>query len=77
MAKNYPPASDYPRLDAILAQVRERTSGHGQQVALAAGLGIPKQRIAEYLAEPPVRRPNGEMTIALLEWLGEVQPQKK
>ncbi len=76
MAKSEPPAGEYQRLDALLAQVRERTREHGQQAALAAALGIAPRRVSEYLAEPPVRRPNGEMTIALLEWLGALKGRK-
>ncbi len=77
MEKNPAPETDYPKLDALLAQVRARTQEHGQQGELAAALGIPKQRVSEYLAEPPTRRPNGEMTIKLLEWIGALKVQKK
>jgi hypothetical protein len=54
--------------DALLAQVRDLTSAHGSRKLLAEHLGIPLPRLSEYLANPPVRRPNGETTLALQAW---------
>jgi hypothetical protein len=62
------PASDTPLQDALLAEVRELTRAHGSRKQLAEHLSIPLPRLSEYLADPPVRRPNGETTLALQAW---------
>ena len=62
-----PPAT--PRLDAMLARVRELTAASGERSRLAEFLGVPPPRLSEYLAQPPRRRPNGETTLQLLAWL--------
>lgn len=67
--KSTEPAKMTRRQDALLAQVRELSAGVGERGALAADLGIVLPRLSEYLADPPVRRPNGETTLAMLEWV--------
>ena len=61
--------SEFKLQDALLARVRELTAGHGQQKVLAEHLGISPTTLSGYLAEKPSRRPNGETTLALQEWV--------
>lgn len=60
--------------DDLLNQVRTLTQAHGSRKVLAEHLGISPTRLSEYLVKPPVRRPNGEMTLLLLAW---VQAEKE
>ena len=55
--------------DDLLARVRLLTVGHGQRKALAEHLKIQATLLSAYLAEPPTRRPNGEMTLRLQAWV--------
>lgn len=57
------------RQDALLAQVRALTQEHGARKTLAEILKIQPSLLSAYLADPPTRRPNGEMTLALQEWV--------
>ena len=57
--------------DALLQHVRELTSEHGARKALAGHLGISATKLSGYLAVPPTRRPNGEMTLLLQEWVNK------
>ena len=54
--------------DALLAEIRVLTEGHGVKKALAESLGVHPNRLTEYLAVPPIRRPNGETTLRLQAW---------
>ena len=69
-----PPQPDDSLQDSLLEQVRELTLGHGTRKALAEYLGIHPARLSAYLAVPPTKRPNGEMTLKILSW---VNSQKK
>ena len=68
-----PRSSDTFLQDALLARVRELTQGHGARKALADHLGIQPTLLSAYLAEPPTRRPNGEMTLLLQAWTDQAQ----
>ena len=57
--------------DALLQRVRELTSEHGARKALAGILGISATKLSGYLAVPPTRRPNGEMTLLLQDWVNK------
>ena len=55
--------------DALLNEVRGLTQAHGSRKLLAEHLNITPTRLSEYLVVPPVRRPNGEMTLLLQAWV--------
>ncbi len=55
--------------DDLLERVRKLTQGHGTRKALAEYLGIHPARLSAYLAIPPTKRPNGEMTLQILAWV--------
>ena len=64
-----PPETDDSLQDALLEQVRELTQEHGARKELATHLGIHPARLSAYLAVPPTKRPNGEMTLQILAWV--------
>ena len=68
-----PRSDDNSLQDALLARVRELTQEHGARKALAEHLGIQATLLSAYLAEPPTRRPNGEMTLLLQAWADQAQ----
>ena len=70
------PENPFRRIDALLSEVRERTSQYGERGTLAEVLGVAQARVSEYLADPPVRRPNAETTLALSEWLAAAKKRK-
>jgi DNA-binding transcriptional regulator YiaG len=55
------------RLPALIDRLRKVTKGHGKKSALARTLGVPPQRVREWLAEEVA--PGGETTLRLLEWV--------
>ena len=67
MAPPYDPENSLQ--DALLREVRALTVGHGTKKSLAEYLGIHPTRLSEYLADPPIKRPNGEMTLQLQAWV--------
>jgi transcriptional regulator with XRE-family HTH domain len=58
-----------PRLNALLRRVSVRldAQGHGSRAELARRLGVSRQHMDKWLVGEI--RPNGEMTLALQEWL--------
>jgi len=64
------PGSDTPMWNAFAAQLRRALSHYGAKARLARYLGLPRQRISEFVTQR-VRLPDAEITLRLLHWLGE------
>jgi hypothetical protein len=62
-------------LKALLARVTRATAARGKKTALASFLGIPRQRISNWLSFD--HAPNGEVTLQLLEWVQAEEAQQK
>ena len=69
MAPPYDPENSFK--DALLTEVRALTEVHGAKKALAEYLRVHPNRLTEYFSVPPLRRPNGEMTLQLQAWAKE------
>ena len=63
------------KLEALLRRVREETSAFGERVKLARELGVPSQRINDWLNGH--RCPNGETTLRLLAWVTTAERNKQ
>ena len=63
----------------LLAAVRARLAqqGHGATAAFARHplISVTPQAAAAWLSDPPRRYPDGERTLALLEWLEQTRPR--
>jgi transcriptional regulator with XRE-family HTH domain len=59
-------------LEALLSEVRERTKAPGAKSALAKMLGIPQQRLSQWLGNNG--KPSGKQTLALLRWIASRGP---
>jgi transcriptional regulator with XRE-family HTH domain len=54
-------------LDTLLSEVREKASAPGAKAALAKILGVPQQRLSQWLGNNG--KPSGKQTLALLRWV--------
>lgn len=61
-------------LKALLKRVNRATSGHGKKTELAKFLGVPPQRVTNWLSLH--RAPNGEITILLQQWVNAQEKNK-
>lgn len=64
--------SESPRtMQELLDAVRARLDreGHGARVALARRVEVSAVTVDRWLSDPPKRYPDGERTLAILEWL--------
>lgn len=60
-------SSPLNRLDSLIARVNNATQSHGAKSDLARFLGVPPQRVREWLSG--AKSPGGETTLRLLEWV--------
>lgn len=66
------PGIDSPLWSALSAELRLAALPYGAKARLARHLGIPRQRLHDYL-KAGARVPDGETTLRLLHWLGEMR----
>jgi hypothetical protein len=64
------------KLASLLVRANRIASVRGKKSELARFLGVPRQRINDWLSG--VRAPGGEVTLQLLEWVqaGEAKPKE-
>ncbi len=62
------PGADSPLWNVLAAELRTALAPHGAKARLARYLGIPKQRLTDYLTGRR-RLPDAELTLRLLTWL--------
>ncbi len=63
---------DTPLWNSLVPELRRALLPHGSKARLARHLGIPRQRLQDYL-KSGTRVPDGETTLRLLHWLGEMR----
>ncbi len=66
------PGSATPLWNALIASVRPWLNRRGEKVQLARLLGVPRQRVHDFLVGRG-RMPDAERTLLLLEWLAARQ----
>lgn len=64
------PGYDTPMWNVVASLVRGELTAHGAKIRLARHLGIPRQRLNDYLTGRS-RLPDAELTLRLLHWLAE------
>jgi hypothetical protein len=64
------PGHDTPLWNVLATQLKEHLKPYGSKVRLARHLGIPPQRLADYLSGRR-RLPDAEITLRLAHWLCE------
>lgn len=64
------PGPDTPMWNACVAELRSALQPRGAKVRLARYLGIPKQRITDFVRGTR-RLPDAEIALRLLHWLAE------
>ena len=64
------PGMDSPMWNICAAQLRAELTPIGSKVRLARFLGIPKQRLNDFL-KAESRLPDAELTLQLLNWLAQ------
>ena len=64
------PGPGTPMWNVCAVALRAELKPHGAKVRLARHLGIPKQRLSDFLAGRR-RMPDAELTLQLLYWLAE------
>ena len=64
------PGPATPLWNLLVAELRPEVAAHGAKVRLARYLGVPRQRLHEFLTDPS-RMPDAELTLRLLHWLIE------
>jgi len=62
------PGADTPMWNGCVLALRAKLKPYGAKVRLARYLGIPKQRLSDFLAGHR-RLPDAELTLQLLYWL--------
>ncbi len=66
------PGPATPMWNAMVGELRPLLKPYGAQARLARYLGLPRQRINDFLSGSR-RLPDAETTLRLLHWLGEKQ----
>ena len=66
------PGADTPMWNACAALLREELKPYGSKARLARFLGIPKQRLNDYLKNDS-RMPEAETLLQILNWLAQKQ----
>lgn len=66
------PGDDTPTWNACAALLREELKSYGSKARLARYLGIPKQRLSDYLKNGS-RMPEAETLLQILNWLAQKQ----
>ena len=64
------PGADSPMWNVFASELKTALQTRGAKVRLARYLGVPKQRISDYLAGRR-RLPDAELTLRMLHWLSE------
>jgi len=64
------PGADSPLWNALAAELRDAIRPHGTKARLARYLGVPKQRLHDFL-KGGSRLPDAELTLRMLHWLAE------
>lgn len=64
------PGAATPLWNILAAQLRTELGAFGAKVRLARYLGIPRQRLHNFLTDPS-RMPDAELTLRMLHWLVE------
>ncbi len=64
------PGKFTPLWNSLVPRIRAEVSRRGEKVRLARYLGIPKQRLADFLTGRR-RLPDAELTLRLLAWLAQ------
>ena len=64
------PGPDTPMWNTLAVRVRDEIRPYGAKVRLARYLGIPKQRIYDFLNNRS-RLPDAELTLRLFHWVAE------
>lgn len=67
------PGQATPLWNVLTAELRGELREHGAKKRLADHLGLPAQRLSEFLNARHPRLPDGEVTLRLLHWLSERQ----
>lgn len=62
------PGVDTPLWNELVVAARAELAGHGAQARLARILGVPRQRVFQYLRDTTAC-PNAERTLRLLAWV--------
>ena len=66
------PGAETPMWNACVAILRQELKVHGTKVRLARYLGIPKQRVTDFLTNK-TRMPDPETLLRILNWLAHKQ----
>ena len=66
------PGADTPMWNVLAARLRDHTRPYGAQARLARYLGVPRQRLHNFLVGRS-RLPDAELTLRLLHWLAEAE----
>ena len=64
-------------LRALIKRLRRATEAHGKKADLAASLHVPMQRVSEWLSKSKPKRPGGETTLRLLNWVQQEEAKQK
>ncbi|MBX3737078.1 MAG: hypothetical protein KF715_10335 [Candidatus Didemnitutus sp.] len=64
------PGAATPLWNILADQVRAELAPHGAKTRLARYLGIPRQRLQDFLSSKN-RMPDAELTLRILHWLAE------
>lgn len=62
------PGSDTPMWNVCIALLRKELKPYGSKVRLARYLGVPRQRINDFLTGKS-RLPDAELTLRMIHWL--------
>jgi hypothetical protein len=62
------PGADTPLWNELMVAAREQLSGYGAKARLARILGVPRQRVHQYLCDATAC-PDAERTLLLLAWV--------
>ncbi len=66
------PGAESPLWNLLVAELRAELKPFGSKVRLARFLGIPKQRLNDFLTGGS-RLPDAELTLRLLHWISETR----
>lgn len=69
------PGAETPLWNELRAQLRPHLKAHGSQANLARILGLPRQRINDFITGK--KMPDAERTLQLLAWLLAAQRNRK
>jgi transcriptional regulator with XRE-family HTH domain len=62
-----------PKIDRLIARLKNATRGHGDKTMLARKLGVHPQRLNDWLSGTNV--PGGEVVLRMLEWVTAQEAQ--